>query len=41
VSLLARRAWLTPILSSRAVLLRAPYVAQIILEDWLLEQEVK
>jgi [acyl-carrier-protein] S-malonyltransferase len=41
VSLLARRAWLTPILSSRAVLLRAPYVAQIILEDWLMEQEVK
>lgn len=41
VSLLARRAWLTPILSSRAVLLRAPYVAQIILEDWLLEQQVK
>jgi [acyl-carrier-protein] S-malonyltransferase len=41
VSLIARRQWLTPILSSRAVLLRAPYVAQIILEDWLLEQEVK
>lgn len=40
VSLIARRKWLTPILSSRAVLLRAPYVAQIILEDWLLEQEV-
>jgi len=41
VSLLARRAWLTPVLSSRAVLLRAPFVTQIVLEDWLLEQGVK
>lgn len=41
VSLIARRAWLTPILSTRAVLLRAPFVKQIILEDWLLAQEVR
>jgi [acyl-carrier-protein] S-malonyltransferase len=41
VALIARRAWLTPILSTRAVLLRAPYVQHIILEDWLLAQEVR
>ncbi len=41
VSLIARRSWLSPILSTRAVLLRAPFVRQIILEDWLLAQEVR
>ena len=35
---LARRPWLTRLLPSSAVLLRAPFVEQIILEDWLLEQ---
>jgi len=35
-----RRRWLTGLLSSDATLLRAPFVDQIILEDWLLEQEV-
>jgi [acyl-carrier-protein] S-malonyltransferase len=32
-----RRPWLTRLLPSSAVLLRAPFVQQIILEDWLLE----
>lgn len=41
VSLIARRAWLSPILSTRASLLRAPYVRQIVLEDWLLAQDVR
>lgn len=41
VSLIARRAWLAPMLSTRASLLRAPYVKQIVLEDWLLEQDVR
>jgi [acyl-carrier-protein] S-malonyltransferase len=35
---LVRRPWLTRLLPSSAVLLRAPLVKQIILEDWLLEQ---
>ena len=34
---LARRPWLSAILPSRAALLRAPLVKQILLEDWLLE----
>jgi [acyl-carrier-protein] S-malonyltransferase len=38
---LVRRPWLTRVLPSSAVLLRAPFVKQIILEDWLLEQPVK
>jgi [acyl-carrier-protein] S-malonyltransferase len=33
------RAWLTRLISSDATLLRAPFVEQIILEDWLLEQQ--
>jgi len=42
----AQRAWLTNLISRDAVLLRAPHVEQIILEDWLLspspeEVEVK
>jgi [acyl-carrier-protein] S-malonyltransferase len=41
VSLIARRAWLSPILSTRASLLRAPYVKQVVLEDWLLAQDVR
>ncbi len=35
-----RRRWLTGLLSSDATLLRAPFVEQVILEDWLLEQEL-
>jgi len=35
---LVRRPWLSQVLPSRAALARAPYVQQVILEDWLLEQ---
>lgn len=35
---IARRPWLSKLLSSRAALLRAPFVQHIILEDWLLDQ---
>ena len=40
ISGMARRPWLTKLLSTRATLLRAPFVEHIILEDWLLEQKV-
>jgi [acyl-carrier-protein] S-malonyltransferase len=40
VSRAVRRPWLSKILPTRSSLLRAPYVQQINLEDWLLEQEV-
>jgi [acyl-carrier-protein] S-malonyltransferase len=40
VSHAARRPWLAKLLPQRSALLRAPYVKQIILEDWLLEQKV-
>jgi len=40
VSRAVRRPWLAKILPTRSSLLRAPYVQQINLEDWLLEQEV-
>ena len=35
-----RHAWLSRLLPSRAALLRAPHVKHVVLEDWLLEQEV-
>lgn len=35
-----RRRWLSSLLSSDATLLRAPFIEQITLEDWLLKQEV-
>lgn len=35
-----RRPWLTKLISSRAALLRAPFVDHVILEDWLLDQEL-
>jgi [acyl-carrier-protein] S-malonyltransferase len=38
---LVRRPWLTRVLPSSAVLLRAPLVQHVILEDWLLEQNVR
>lgn len=38
MSKLVRRPWLTRLLPSSAVLLRAPFLRHIILEDWLLEQ---
>ncbi len=37
---LNRHAWLTRILPSKASLLRLPYLAHVILEDWLLEQSI-
>jgi [acyl-carrier-protein] S-malonyltransferase len=40
VSLIARRAWLTNFLTTRATLLRAPYVEHVVVEDWLLAQYV-
>jgi [acyl-carrier-protein] S-malonyltransferase len=41
VSRAVRRPWLAKILPTRSSLLRAPFVQQINLEDWLLEQEVR
>jgi [acyl-carrier-protein] S-malonyltransferase len=41
VSRLVRRPWLTRLLPSSAVLLRAPFVEQIVLEDWLLANNPK
>ena len=38
---MARRPWLSKLLSSRTALLRAPFVEHVILEDWLLEQPTK
>lgn len=37
---MARRPWMQRMLSQRAALLRAPFVEHVILEDWLLAQEV-
>lgn len=37
MSRIASRAWLAKLLTARAQLLRAPFVKQVILEDWLLE----
>jgi [acyl-carrier-protein] S-malonyltransferase len=34
----SNRPWLTKLLSSEAVLLRAPFIQEVILEDWLLSQ---
>ncbi|MEA2632863.1 MAG: hypothetical protein QOE66_3082, partial [Chloroflexota bacterium] len=41
VSSLNQHAWLARLLPSKAALLRAPFVAHIILEDWLLDQPVQ
>jgi len=37
-AIVRRRSWLQRLLSTDPVLLRAPYIEQITLEDWLLEQ---
>ena len=37
LSQMAQRPWLSALLPSRAALLRAPFVRQIVLEDWLIE----
>jgi [acyl-carrier-protein] S-malonyltransferase len=36
--IIRRRSWLTRLLSNDAALLRAPFVQQISLENWLLDQ---
>jgi [acyl-carrier-protein] S-malonyltransferase len=41
IARLVRRPWLTRVLPSSAVLFRAPFVQQIILEDWLLDEAGK
>lgn len=41
ISQIVRRPWLSKVLSTRAILLRAPFLEQVNLEDWLLAQEVK
>lgn len=38
VSRIVRRPWLTNVLSSKTNLLRAPFIQEVILEDWLLAQ---
>jgi [acyl-carrier-protein] S-malonyltransferase len=40
VSNIIARPWISKIMSARAAVLRAPYVVQVVLEDWLLEQEL-
>ena len=41
ISRIARtRPWLSSMISSDATLLRAPFLEQIVLEDWLLEQPI-
>lgn len=40
VSRLARRGWLNKVLSTRAVLLRVPFLSNVVVEDWLLDQPV-
>jgi [acyl-carrier-protein] S-malonyltransferase len=41
VSSLNQHAWLARLLPSKAALLRAPFIAHIVLEDWLLAQPVQ
>jgi hypothetical protein len=37
--IIRRRTWLQRLMSTDPVLLRAPYIEQITLEDWLLEHD--
>jgi [acyl-carrier-protein] S-malonyltransferase len=41
VASLNQHAWLARLLPSKAALLRAPFIAHLILEDWLLAQPVE
>ena len=41
LSAVIRRPWLQSLLPRRVALLRAPLMKHVILEDWLLEAEVK
>ena len=38
---LVKRPWLAKVISSRAAILRTPFVAHVNVEDWLLAQEIK
>jgi [acyl-carrier-protein] S-malonyltransferase len=40
MSRIVRRPWLSKVLSNRAILLRAPFVEQVNLEEWLLAQKL-
>jgi [acyl-carrier-protein] S-malonyltransferase len=40
ISGMIRRPWLKSLLPARASLLRAPLINHVVLEDWLLEQEI-
>ncbi len=40
VSGIVRRPWLAKVISARTAILRAPFVAHVIVEDWLLAQRV-
>jgi [acyl-carrier-protein] S-malonyltransferase len=40
VSNIIARPWISKMMSARAAVLRAPYLVHVILEDWLLEQEL-
>jgi [acyl-carrier-protein] S-malonyltransferase len=37
---IVRRPWLAKVISTRAAILRAPFVVHVIVEDWLLAQKV-
>jgi hypothetical protein len=41
ISHVVRRPWLTALLPSRTALLRAPMIEHIVLEDWLLAQNMR
>ncbi len=38
---IVRRPWLAKVLTSRAAILRTPFVAHVVVEDWLLAQDVR
>jgi [acyl-carrier-protein] S-malonyltransferase len=38
---IVRRPWLAKVITSKAAILRTPFVAHVVVEDWLLAQEVK
>lgn len=40
VSGIVRRPWLAKVISARTAILRAPFVAHVVVEDWLLAQDV-
>jgi [acyl-carrier-protein] S-malonyltransferase len=38
---IVRRPWLAKVITSKAAILRTPFVAHVVVEDWLLAQDVK